>query len=240
MTQAKYLKIARIIKNRIQDGTYAAHSPLPDQEALAQELGVSRLTVKKALDGLERKGLVYKESGLGTFVLGKIPIQEDIDAPANGFYGLQEQLGKDHITSEIIHFSIEFPDDEIQKNLRIKNSDPVYNIVRLRRLDTKPFILEHTYMPVKLVPNLDYVVVNDSIYEYLHKKLGLKFGVAYRKIRACKPSKDDIQFLEAKKNDPMLELEQIIWLSNGQPIEYSKSRNRYDERNYVILETKSF
>lgn len=240
MPEAKYLKVARLIQERIKDGTYQQQDPLPDQEALAKEFGVSRLTVKKALDGLERKGLVYKQSGLGTFVLGKIPIHEKNDAAANGFHGLQEELGKDKITSEVIHFTIDFPDEDIQKNLRLKNNEPVYNILRLRRLDGEPFILEHTYMPVKLVPNLDYVILNDSIYDYLHHTLKLKFGVAYRKIKADKAQKQDIEFLQAKEIDPILELEQIIWLSNGQPIEYSTSRNRFDTRNYIVLETQSF
>ena len=68
-TEAKYLKVARILQKRIEDGVYKTQAPLPDQKTLADELQVSRLTVKKALDGLQRKGLVYKESGLGTFVL---------------------------------------------------------------------------------------------------------------------------------------------------------------------------
>ena len=71
--EAKYLKVARILQKRIEDGVYKPQTPLPDQKTLAEELHVSRLTVKKALDGLQRKGLVYKESGLGTFVLGPIP-----------------------------------------------------------------------------------------------------------------------------------------------------------------------
>lgn len=47
MAKAKYLEIAKIINDRINDGTYQARQPLPDQESLAKELGVSRLTVKK-------------------------------------------------------------------------------------------------------------------------------------------------------------------------------------------------
>lgn len=240
MSEAKYLKIARIIHDRIKDGTYQAQEPLPDQEALAQELGVSRLTVKKALDGLERKGLLYKQSGLGTFVLGEIPIQTSRDTSASEFSGLQEEIGKEKITSKIIDFSIEFPNEQIQKNLRLKGSDPVYDILRLRLLDGEPFVLEHTYMPVKLVPNLDENILKASIYNYIHQKLELKFGTAYRKIRASKATKWDQKYLEAKQDDPILELEQIIWLTNGQPIEYSTSRNRYDTRNYVVFQNKDF
>lgn len=240
MTMSKYLEVANEIKKRIQNGTYAKQSPLPDQGAFAKEFDVSRLTVKKALDGLERQGLVYKQSGLGTFATGDIPIKSNIDAPANAFIGLRNQLGKDTVKSQIIHFSVEFPDDQIQKNLDIKKTEPVYNIVRLRLYNDKPLTLEHTYMPVKLVPDLDDKVLHDSIYNYIHQKLHLKFGHAYRKIRAVKPDEYDHKYLNAKKDDPILELEQIIWLSTGQPIEYSVSKNRYDTRNYVLLDNNRF
>lgn len=123
MTQAKYLEVAAIINQRIKDGTYQARSALPDQESLAQEFGVSRLTVKKALDGLERKGLVYKQSGLGTFVAGDIPIQTAQDAPANMFVGLQNQYQDKKVTSKILSFTVEFPNQKIQDNLDIKKAN---------------------------------------------------------------------------------------------------------------------
>ena len=79
MAKAKYLEVAEEIKKRIQNDVYSTQEPLPDQEAFAKEFDVSRLTVKKAFDGLERQGLVYKQSGLGTFVTGNIPIKSDTD-----------------------------------------------------------------------------------------------------------------------------------------------------------------
>ena len=72
------------------------------------------------------------------------------------------------------------------------------------------------------------------------KYLSASSNFAYRKIKAAKADDWDQKYLQAKKDDPILELEQIVWLNNGQPVEYSTSRNRYDERNYVVLETNSF
>lgn len=240
MAKAKYLEIADELRKRIDQGIYSSQEPLPDQETFAQEFNVSRLTVKKAFDGLERQGLVYKQSGLGTFVAGEIPIKKKTDAPANAFIGLRNQLGKDTVKSQIVHFSVEFPDEQMQKNLEIKKTEPVYNIVRLRLHNDEPLILEHTYMPVKLVPDLDESILHKSIYDYIHKNLKLKFGHAYRKIQANKADKYDQKYLNAKKDDPILELEQIIWLTNGQPIEYSVSKNRYDTRDYVLLDNNRF
>lgn len=240
MAKAKYLQVAEEIKERIKAGIYKASTLLPDQETLAKELDVSRLTVKKALDGLERQGLVYKQSGLGTFVASQIPIKGKNDAPANLFMGLKKEIGPDRIRSKILHFSVEFPDEQIQANLELKKNEPIYNIIRLRLLDNEPFVIEHTFMPVKLVPNLDETILKDSVYSYIHKKLHLKFGRAYRRILACKSDKYDQKYLHAKEDDPMLELEQIVWLTNGQPIEYSLSRNRYDRRTYTIVENNRF
>lgn len=240
MTKAKYLEVADELKQRINKGIYGKQDPLPDQEAFAKEFDVSRLTVKKAFDGLERQGLVYKQSGLGTFVSGEIPIKSNKDAPANAFVGLQNQLGKDKVKSTILHFSVEFPDGQMQKNLNIKANEPIYDIVRLRIYDSQPFIIEHTFMPIKLVPDLDEKILHSSIYNYIHQKLHLKFGHAYRKIRAVKPNDYDKKFLNCRDDDPVLELEQIIWLTNGQPIEYSTSRNRYDTRDYVLLDNNRF
>lgn len=240
MARAKYLEVAKELKKRIQNNVYSRQEPLPDQEAFAQEFNVSRLTVKKAFDGLERQGLIYKQSGLGTFVAGDIPIKSNIDAPANAFTGLQNQLGKNKVKSNILHFSVEFPDTQMQKNLSLKPNEPIYNIVRLRIYNDQPLIIEHTFMPVKLVPDLDEKILHSSIYNYIHQRLHLKFGHAYRKIRADKPDIYDIKYLNAKADDPMLALEQIIWLTNGQPIEYSISRNRYDTRDYVLLDNNRF
>ena len=69
----KYQVVADAIRERIENGTYKIDELIPDQNALAQEFHVNRLTVKKALDGLAAEGLIYKQSGLGTYVRGKIP-----------------------------------------------------------------------------------------------------------------------------------------------------------------------
>ena len=240
MAKAKYLAVVQTIVSRIKAGTYQPGDLLPNQQTLANELGVSRLTVKKALDGLERKGIIYKQSGLGTFVSSDIPIRSKIDSPANVFTGLMELMKTDDIKSKIIKFSVGFPNKQIQKNLNLTSSDPVYNIIRLRLVDDNPLVIEHTYMPVNLVPNLNTDILHSSIYNYIHQNLKLKFGHAYRKIKATKSDEYDQKYLAAKKDDPMLELEQIVWLTNGKPIEYSISRNRYDQRDYTIIENTRF
>lgn len=121
----------------------------------------------------------------------------------------------------------------------IDAEQPVYNIHRLRILDGEPYVLEHTFMPVHLVPGLKKEHLLASIYDHLHQELNVHFAGAYRAISADKSDEYDQQYLNCAENDPVLEVQQVVYLKDGQPIEYSSSRNRFDVRNYSVLDVRS-
>ncbi|QNQ84190.1 GntR family transcriptional regulator [Lactobacillus sp. PV037] len=236
----KYLQVASIVEDRIKNKVYPPQAFLPDQEALAQELNVSRLTVKKAIDYLERLGYVYKRSGYGTVVLSEVPIERKNDHPINSFHDIDKTFGQENISTKLINFSIEFPNQEVQENLFIQDHDPVYNILRLRMFKNNPLLLEHLFIPLSIVPKINKEALSGSLYGYFTDALHLTLATSYRRIRACKTEENDITYLNAKRNDPILELEQIIWLSTGQPINYSTIRNKFDDVTYTILYNDNF
>lgn len=235
MAIPKYLQVACTIEKRIKNGIYPPQTFIPDQQALAQELNVSRLTVKKAIDRLERLGYVYKRSGYGTIVLSKIPIKRANDQAINNFQDIYYQYEKEKTISKIINFSIEFPDQEIQNNLFLQANDPVYNILRLRYFKENPLILEHLFIPLNIIPKLPKDALTNSLYDYFTKSLHMTLATTYRRINASKAQKDDLTYLNALKTDPILELEQIIWLSTGHPLLYSTARNKFNTISYSIL-----
>ena len=65
---AKYLQIFEMLQKKIRDGEYLYGSPLPSESALIRQFNVSRITVIKAINELQRRGLVYRKRGAGTFV----------------------------------------------------------------------------------------------------------------------------------------------------------------------------
>ncbi|MHA3066865.1 GntR family transcriptional regulator [Lacticaseibacillus saniviri] len=234
--QKKYQYVADTIRQRITTGAYSARTLLPDQNALATEFGVSRITIKKALDGIAREGLIYKKSGLGTYVLGETTLRDRDDSPANAFDGLSKQQGAERVSSQVIKFEVTFPNRMVQEQLALTAHEPVYEIERLRLLDGAPFILEHTFLPLRLVPDLSPEILAGSLYTFLHTELHLTFGGAYRSIHADMPNQLDVTYLNASATTPILETEQLIWLTNGQNIEYSTARNVYDKRSYTVLD----
>ncbi|MFV0559979.1 MAG: GntR family transcriptional regulator [Enterococcus sp.] len=236
----KYEDIANTLRERIRSEHYPPNSFLPNQIDLVEEFGASRMTIKKAINILSMEGLVYSQRGSGTKILNHPFIQKDT-SPVDEYEGLSIQMKRQHrsLKSEIIHFDVEFPSQQIQERLMIEAEQPVYNIHRLRVLDDQPYVLEHTYMPVDLVPGLKKEHLLSSIYEYVHKELHLAFAGAYRAISADKSDTFDQDYLKCSTTDPVLEVQQVVYLKDGRPIEYSMSRNRFDVRSYSVLDVQS-
>lgn len=92
-------------------------------------------------------------------------------------------------------------------------------------------------MPVNLVPGLTLSVLESSIYTFIRDSLHLKFAGIARNIQAKQADGLDISYLNVTEHTPILEVEQIVWLVNGTPIEYSTSRNASNKRAYYLFET---
>lgn len=236
----KYESIAAVIKQRIQDNVYKMGTLLPNQTVLAKEFGVSRMTINKAINILTIEGFVSSQRGFGTKILNHPLWNKDV-SPVNEHRGLSSQMNQQQrkIESKIISFEVTFPNQDIQTRLSLSPQQPVYQIVRLRIVDGEPFILEHTMMPVDLIPNLTDDILKQSIYHYIQVDLGLQTAGAYRNIQATRADKLDIKYLDCQPNDPVLEVEQVAYLKNGRPFEYSRSRNRFDKRGYTELDMRN-
>jgi GntR family transcriptional regulator len=235
---ARYKEIADEVRRRILDGEYPAESLIPDQNTLADQFGVSRMTIKKALDIIATEGLIYRQRGSGTYVM-KTALLGNRDGYLKEYEGLTKQFQGKNIKSKVIQFDIEFPDEELASMLMIETNSPVYKIVRQRVVEENDLkILEYTYFAAELIPGLSEEHAKNSIYTYIQKELGLSFGGAFRKIHADKSNKLDHEYLDCKEHDPVLEVEQIVYLKNGKPFEYSRSRNRFDTRSYTMVDVQ--
>lgn len=231
----KYEMISNTVRQRIRDGVYPENTLIPDQVSLAKEFSVSRMTVKKAMDILEVEGLILRKRGAGTTVR-KNALKDDMTADIMDYEGLTKQLEGQEVASKTISFKIDFPSEEIQEKLSIGKTDPIYKIIRLRVVDGKPYIIEHTIMNAQLIPGVDDVVLANSVYQYIHNDLNLEFGGARRIISADKSTEIDQEHLECLPEDPILQIEQVVYLEDGTPFEYSKSRSKFTTRTYKIVD----
>jgi GntR family transcriptional regulator len=225
----KYETISSEIRQRIINVSYSPDEPIPDEITLAKEFGCSRMTMKRALDILVLEGLLYRKRGHGTFIVKSAIQNSRVNVVSNESIGLTGLLQGKEVTSKVIKFEVQFPDDEVAAHLAIDKKTPVYHIIRLRLVADEPYVLEKTYMPAALIRGIDDDVLQGSIYGHIRIKLGLTIAGSHRKIRASKSDELDHLHLVCKYDDPILEVEQVAFLDNGVPFEYSFARHRYDK-----------
>lgn len=224
----KYKAIAEKIRENIKDGAYEDNR-LPDQMTLAEEFGVSRVTIKKALDLLTTAGLVYSIQGSGTYVKQNAlhSVKSSIQIGQN--VGLTTAANESlDLSSKVLDFSVRFPSKEETELLMIPTESPVYEINRLRILEDRPYSIEHTVIPVHLVPNITVDVLERSLYQYIREEAGLVFGDNRQTIRAAQPNETDQKYLNCKETEPVLEVEKVMFQENGVPFEYSIVHHRFD------------
>lgn len=216
----KYKDIANEILHRIQTDVYPPGQIIPDQNQFAREFETSRLTVHKAIQSLINAGYLYSKRGSGTFVRQDVQITLN-NAQENHVDELNSNIpsNENKLESKVLTFKVEFADKELQKKLQIQESDPVYEIERLRMRDKKVYSLEHIYMPVKIAP-LTEKVLKKSIYDYL-TSLKIDVGGAHRSVTAISADENDVKNLDVKLDDPVLQVEQVAFLETGVPFEYS-------------------
>ncbi|MBU7567332.1 GntR family transcriptional regulator [Weissella hellenica] len=234
---AKYLEIAHQLSDRINNKEYLAGQNLPDQKNLAAEFKTSRMTIQKAIDVLNFEGLTYSVQGSGTYVKKNAGLVSDFKVRSDQYVGLTQLFGKNHkITSHIIEFYISNPSESEQQALKINHNQAVYKITRLRYIDNDSHALEYTTMPTNVIPDITEKILKSSIYNYIRNDLHLSIGAAFRTISAEKPNDLDQKHLNCKISDPILQIQQTVFLDDGKPFEYSYTRQRFDKGKFVILE----
>src|SRR5690606_22904007 len=151
----KYEQVAQAIRNRIQDGTYTLKSALPDQMQLCKEFDASRITIKRAVNLLIEEGYLYSRQGSGTYVMKNALAKSALDSQYDVYTGLTDQLSDQIVTSKVIHFVMRNPLNEEADKLLLTEDDFIYDIQRVRYVDGEEYLIEHTLMPVNVIPNIN-------------------------------------------------------------------------------------
>jgi GntR family transcriptional regulator len=226
---AKYQEIAEDIHKNIVNGKYKLGEQLALEKEMCVHYGVSRITIKRAVDELVNMGLVVKRRGSGTFVKSIDNKEFRELSIAQQFTGFSEVYRDKNIHTELIRFDIVRPTEMVAEKLQITTEDFVYNIIRVRHVDGKPIVVEYTQMPIQLILGIKKEILENSIYAYIQEELRFKIQSAHRNIRAVMPNQIETEALNIQGVLPLLEVEQVAFLDDGQPFEYSICRHRGDE-----------
>lgn len=235
----KYQELVNTLLDELAHGVYKKGDRLPTTPELCERYGVSNTTVKRAMDELELRGIVARRRGSGVYIKettvakGIITRQGSTSQQMSGMTAEYEGTSQ-ALTSEVHGFSVVRPSVEIADKLGMDSDGFAYYICRTRLVDGTPKVVEYTYMPISLIPNLRESTLRASIYHYIEDELGLKIGSAHRTIKAVMPTEDERAWLRTNEKEPLLEVRQVAYLADGTPFEYSISRHTNDYEFYSI------
>lgn len=160
-----YAQLVGIIKRHISSGTLAVGDLLPSEAELCRSLDISRNTVRQAIGDLEDEGLVVRKRGKGTFVADPSTNRRGV---RYSFTTEVSSLGKVP-SSTLVDFDLIEADSELCRKMELKENTCVYCFTRVRNVDGQPLILETSYYPQFIYPNLTREMVQThSFYSLLY------------------------------------------------------------------------
>ncbi|HEY5289550.1 MAG TPA: GntR family transcriptional regulator [Caulobacteraceae bacterium] len=221
-----YQQLHRALRQAIANKQLAPDEALPAERDMAQDLGVSRITVRKALDALADEGLVTRRHGAGTFVAARV---EKSFSKLSSF--TEDMLARGRVPrSAWLRRSDGAVTPEEAMILGLSPATPVYRFSRIRFADDAPMALEHTTVPFFCLPSKE--AVETSLYAALERH-GHRPARALQRLRAVLFTDDQAQLLNVHQGAPGLLIERRGFLRDGRAVEFTQSYYRGDAYDFV-------
>ncbi len=223
--QARYVQIAEELRGRIADGRYPLGGRIPTENELAEGMGVSRPTVRQALDMLAREGRLVRVKGSGTFVSQPKLVHESTSFVT----GYREESRKKNrvLRTKVVCLQTEKAGERVGDALKISPGETVTRLVRIRNLENlysnAPVVYTTLYVPLKLFPEMPQLDFTDaSFYEALDMR-GLSVVHASRKLEVVIPPAEVAAGLGITPFEPAAFISSRGYTQGGQVIEYTES-----------------
>ncbi|GAA3724262.1 GntR family transcriptional regulator [Spinactinospora alkalitolerans] len=218
----KYERLRRRLTDHID--RLPADSPLPTERELTTRYGVSRATVRQALDALEAAGLVYRVQGAGTFVA-----EQTVSKTLSLTSFSEDMRRKGLVPDSRVLVADETPADEHSGGrLRLSPGTPLIRLVRVRLADSAPMCLETTYLVAERVPGLLDLELTGSIYQVLAERYGVNLVRADQAVRSVAAGEEQAALLGLAPRAPALRMERVAYDERGSAVESTVSLYRAD------------
>ncbi len=193
-----YERVVDLVEQLIADRGLRPGDMLPSYTELGEQAGVSLITVRRALDELERAGRVRRHQGLGTFVARPRIVTEPTRAGS-----LLATLASDgepagELRTTVLGLDQGQPSDDLCHALRIAAGSAAWRLRRLRLLDGHPAVLETSVIPVALAPELGALAgqLDGSLYDLLAAEYDLVDSYEEQYLEVLTPAHDEARLLE--------------------------------------------
>ena len=221
-----YQQLQRALRAAIESHVLGPDDALPAERDLAVDFSVSRITVRKAIDGLVGEGMLVRRQGSGTFVCARVEknfskltsFSEDMRARGRNPRSVWLRKAAGTVT----------PEEAL--TLRSSPGTPVYRFHRIRFADDAPMALEYATILASCLPSIE--AVDSSLYAALERS-GNRPVRALQRLRAVLFTAEQAELLQAKEKGPGLLVERLGFLKDGRAAEFTQSFYRGDIYDFV-------
>lgn len=228
----KFKEIFLDLEQKILASEYPAHTLLPSENQLITIYGVSRETVRKALQLLLNAGYIQKKQGKGSIVLDT----NRMDFPISGLASYKELQDAQSIPSEtsVVEISLTKVSKRIHEATNWPIDAPVWKLVRQRRINKEVVILDKDYLLQSIIPEISPEHAEGSIYDYFENDLNLSIAFARREITVDPVSKEFRSLMSLHPEDQnVITIRSSVYLDDSRCFEYTESIHRLDRFKFI-------
>lgn len=227
-----YYQLKELLIGLIKEGELKPGDKIPSERELCEYHEISRMTVNKALEQLVQEDYLYREKGKGTFVAERK--ESKVFSPLASFTAEMKAQGLTAST-KIRDWEIVEAGEELARQLKLAPGERVYRIERLRLIEGTPFLLEKTYLPVKLCPGLKEEMLSDqSLYRILRERYHYRLERAEATVEPVLISGGTAAVLNVAEGIMGLLFYQLTFLEGGKPVEYTRAFYRSDDYKFKM------
>ena len=222
----KARRVYLMLRERIALGEFAVGQRLPSEPALAAGHGVSRVTVRRALDRLASDGLVVRRVGAGTFVTDGM-LSPVVAADLADVFAHLKSMGQ-QTEVRLLSFSYGVPPDTVSQALGLDEGGRTQRSVRVRLINGAPFSHLTTHVPERIGLTYDEAELAATALLSLLERSGIMADRASQAISATLAGPDVAEALQLEVGAPLLSLTRVVHDAGGAGVEHLQALYRPD------------
>jgi len=227
-----YFQVAQHLEHMIESGELPRGTRLENEIDLADRLGLSRQTMRRAIEYLVGRGLLVRKRGIGTQVVhAKVTREVELTS----LYDDLAKTGRDPSTT-VVSFSTESAPDALAAELGLAAGTPVYVFERLRFAGAEPLALMRNHVPEHLMRLSAADLEAQGLYN-LFRANGIIMRIAKQSIGARAATAAEARALGERKGAPLLTMERSAYDEQGRAVEHGRHVYRASRYSFDLTLT---
>ena len=207
------------IQKKIEKKILKIGQMIPSEDEIRKKYGVSRVTVRLALDKLENKNLIIRKQGVGTFIKSK-KIKQTFSTAKTIIDALREKNLQPKI--KVLFNNKKYPDDYLKDILNIRGNSQIVHIRRIVYLNNQPYAVLDTFLPEVFKGVADIISQTKNVkttYEIFEEEFDFQIKEAKYDISIDRATNDILKILKLKNDSYCLKNSRITYSDRKKPLE---------------------